>query len=326
MKKRALTGSRTSGSPHLGNYLGAYLPLLKLQSNYQLFFFLADFHALNENPPREEMERNSFEMIATLLACGLDPEKSHIYSQSLVPETVELSWILSCVTPYGMMTRAHSFKDAQAKSKEINMGVFLYPLLMAADILLYDAEVVPVGKDQKQHLEMARDMAQKFNHLYGSELLKLPEALIQEDIPLLPGVDGEKMSKSKNNVISVFNSDKGWKKQVMSIVTGSETLEEAKDPERCHVFTLYKALATPNEVSELAEKYKAGGYGYGHAKLDLLNKIKEIFSPLRDRYHQLMEHPDDLKDILRSGSSQVREIAQEKLHQIHAHVGFLSTK
>ncbi len=223
--KRILTGSRTTGSPHLGNYFGAYKPLIENNyQNSQLFFFLADFHALNEGYSSDQIKKNSLEMTAVLLSLGFDANKHLLFAQSAVPEVAELSWILSCVTPFGMLQRGTTFKDAQAKGSEVNMGVFNYPILMAADILLYDADAVPVGKDQKQHLEMARDMAQRFNHKYG-ETLKVPEPIISESLGLIPGIDGEKMSKSKNNYISLFETDKAWKKQIMNIVTGSESLE-----------------------------------------------------------------------------------------------------
>ncbi len=321
-KKRVLTGSRPSGSPHLGNYFGAYKPLIDLQESYDFFFFLADFHTLNADYTPEQVRGYSYDMIATLLACGLDPSRGLVYAQSSVPEVCELAWMLSCSAPYGMLLRAHSFKDAMAKGTEVNMGVFNYPVLMAADILLYDANVVPVGQDQKQHLEMARDFAQRFNHRYG-EQLTVPEPLISDDVAVVPGADGEKMSKSKNNYVSVFATDTEWKKQIMAIVTGSASLEEPKDPEKCNVFALYKLVAKPAEIAEVAAKYRAGGYGYGHAKLALLEKVKEVFGPMRDRYDDLIKRPDDLRDMILTGSKTARQLAQKKLDSLQQAVGVI---
>lgn len=321
-KKRVLTGSRPSGSPHIGNYFGAYLPIIRLQEQYDFFFFLADFHTLNANYTPAEMRAQSYEMIATLIACGLDPAKGLIYAQSAVPEVTELAWMLACQAPYGMLTRAHSFKDAQAKGNDVNMGVFNYPILMAADILLFDADVVPVGQDQKQHLEMTRDFAQRFNNRYGEHLI-LPEPLISEDVAVVPGADGEKMSKSKNNYISIFATDKEWKKQVMAIVTSLATLEEPKDPTACNVFALYKLLATKDETEVMAAKYRAGNYGFGHAKLELLEKIKERFGPLRDRYNDLMSRPEELRAIIHAGSARARVIAQAKMERLQDAVGVI---
>jgi tryptophanyl-tRNA synthetase len=321
-KKRVLTGSRPSGSPHLGNYFGAYRPLIELQKAYDFFFFLADFHTLNADYTPAQLREYSYEMIATLLACGLDSAAGCIYAQSAVPEVNELAWILSCQAPYGMLLRAHSFKDALAKGQEVNMGVFNYPVLMAADILLYDADVVPVGQDQKQHLEMTRDFAQRFNNRYG-DVLTVPEPLISAEVATVPGLDGEKMSKSKNNYVSIFASDKEWKKQVMAIVTGPASLAEPKDPDTCNVFALYKLLATREEAAAMAEKYRAGGYGYGHAKLELLAKIQQVFGPMRDRYDDWIKRPDDLRDLILGGAKTARRHAVAKLEQVQAAVGVI---
>lgn len=321
-KKRVLTGSRPSGSPHLGNYFAAYEPAIRLSKEYELFFFLADFHALNEGPTPKEMRNHSMDMAATMLACGLDPDKNCFFAQSAAPEVSELSWILSCLTPYGLMQRSVAFKDAQAKNKEVNMGVFNYPILMAADILLYDAHLVPVGKDQKQHLEIARQLAQKFNTKYG-DIFTIPEPLISDDVGLIPGTDGLKMSKSKDNVISIFASDKTWKKQIMGITTSSEGLEEPKNPDECTVFTIYSLLASPDEIELLRDKYLKGGYGFGHAKIDLLNKVKEIFSPKRDIYNDWLSRPDDLRDIMIAGSKKAKKAAIPKLTQVQEAMGLL---
>jgi len=319
---RVLTGSRTTGAPHLGNYFGAFKPAIDLQDKYELFLFLADFHALNERFTRQEMNSQSWEMIATLLACGLDPKRSLLYAQSLVPEVNELVWILACQAPYGMLLRAHSFKDAQAKGLEVNMGLFNYPILMAADILLYDANLVPVGKDQKQHLEMTSDFAQRFNNRYG-EVLVIPEPLISDDVGLVPGIDGEKMSKSKGNHVPIFATDKVWEERVKSIVTDAKGLNDPKDPDSCNVFALYKLLATPEECAEVATKYRAGGYGYGHAKMALLAKLKEVFGPKREKFNELMKRPDDLRDIVTTGSRKARDVAVKKLSKIYDALGLI---
>ena len=319
-KRRVLTGTRPSGSPHLGNYFGAFQPMIKLQDHYEFFFFLADLHALNGTIGPDELRRNSYEMLATLLACGLDPKRGLIFTQSSVPEVSELAWILCCQTPLGMLLRAHSYKDAVSKGIDVNMGVFNYPVLMAADILLYDADIVPVGQDQKQHIEITRDMAQRFNNRYGN-LLTIPEPLISDTVAIILGTDGQKMSKSKNNVVSIFATDKDWKKQIMSIVTDITALEDPKDPERCNVFALYKLVATQDEVQALAEKYAAGHFGYGHAKLELFAKIKERFGPMRDRYFDLIRDHDSLRQIVLEGSKQAREIARSKLDALQGAIG-----
>ena len=321
-KRRVLTGARPSGLPHLGNYYGAFKPLLELQESYDLFFFLADLHALNGSDSAAELRQQSMVMMATLLACGLDPDKSLLYAQSAVPEVCELAWILGCQAPFGMLTRAHSYKDAVAKGLDVNMGVFNYPVLMAADILLFDADVVPVGQDQKQHLEMTRDFAQRFNHRYG-QVLHLPEPRISEELALVPGTDGEKMSKSKHNVVSVFASDADWKRQVMSIVTGTQSLAEAKDPTVCTVYTLYKLLSAAPEAAAMADRYRAGGYGFGHAKAALIDQLKLVFGPMRELYFDWLKRPDDMRDLLLKGSSDARRLAQHKLEQVQAAVGVI---
>jgi tryptophanyl-tRNA synthetase len=322
-KKRVLTGSRPSGSPHIGNYFGAYQPLIELGLNYDHFFFLADFHACNELVKPGKMRQDSLELIAVMLACGLDPKKCTFFAQSAVPEVCELAWILGCVSPYGMMLRSVAFKDAQAKGTEVNMGVFNYPILMAADILLYDTNLVPVGKDQKQHIEMARDFAMRFNNTFGDALMILPEPLISEELPLVPGLDGEKMSKSKNNIISIFATDQEWKKQIMAIKTSSEGLADPKDPDVCNVFRLYCLFANPDEQNEMAENYRKGGYGFGHAKQALLEKVKLKFSTMRESYLEWIQRPDDLRDVILTGSKKARSIAQLKLNTIQEAIGLI---
>jgi tryptophanyl-tRNA synthetase len=321
-KKRVLTGSRATGMPHIGNYFGAYKPAIDLQNRYELFLFLADLHALNEHFSPEENRKNSLIMVASFLACGLDPAKSLLYAQSAVPEVNELSWILSCQVPFGVMARAHSFKDAQAKGIDINMGVFNYPILMAADILLFDANLVPVGQDQKQHLEMARDMAQRFNHRFG-ETLVMPEPMISDAVALVPGTDGEKMSKSKNNTVALFGSDKDWKRQVMNIVTDAKGLADPKNPDTCNVFKIFSLLANETEIAVMREKYVTGGFGYGHAKLELLEKIKIVFSPMRNEFDNWMKRPDELRDMLHEGSRKARQLATAKLDVIQSKLGLI---
>ncbi len=321
--QRVLTGLQPSGSPQLGNYFGAILPAIQLGQQYELFLFMADLHTLNTKMPPAENRKNSLDLAATLLACGLDPSKSVFFPQSAVSEVGELMWYLSCQAPFGLLSRAHAFKDKQAKNVEVNCGLFNYPILMAADILLYDANLVPVGQDQKQHLEMARDLAIRFNNQYG-ELLVVPEPLISDGVGVVPGTDGEKMSKSKNNVISIFATDKVWKSQVMSVKTDSKGLDEPKDPETCVVFQIFKLLGTAAEAEDMASRYRAGGYGYGHAKLALLEKVKERFTPMREAYDRWMARPDDLCDVLRSGSIKAREIARKKIEILHDALGLLS--
>jgi len=319
-KQRVLTGTRPSGKPHLGNYLGAYQPAIELQKSYELFFFLADYHALNEPFTPKEITDQSLDLTATMLACGLNTEQGFFYTQSGVPDVCELAWMLACQAPFGMLSRAHSFKDAQAKGNEVNAGVFNYPVLMAADILLYDAHLVPVGQDQKQHLEIARDLGQRFNNRYG-DMFKIPEPMISQAVAIVPGLDGEKMSKSKGNVIPIFATDKEWKKAVMAIKTDSKGLDDAKDPDACIIYNLFRLLAPAEKVQEMAAKLRGRGYGYGHAKLELLAVIQEKFGPMRDKYLDFMGRPDDLRDVLRAGSQKTRAVAQAKMARIRAAVG-----
>lgn len=325
LKQRVLTGTRSSGKPHLGNYFGAYKPAIDLQKSYELFFFIADFHALNGSETAEQMTEYSYDLVATMMACGLDVERSCFYAQSGVPEVCQLAWILGCQSPYGLLLRAHSFKDAQAKGVEINSGVFNYPVLMAADILLYDAALVPVGQDQKQHLEMARDIAGRFNHRYG-EVFALPKPLISDEVAVIPGLDGEKMSKSKGNVIPIFASDKEWKKAVMAIESDSKGLDEAKDPDSSVIFKLFKLLASKDEVDQMAHNYRSGGYGYGHAKQELLDKIKKTFSEPRDKYLEIVQNKNYLRDIIYEGSARAKIIADAKLDEVFEAVGVIGRR
>ena len=273
---RILTGIQATGTPHLGNILGAIVPAIELskKTENESFLFIANMHTLTQIKDAEVLKKNTYEIAAAWLAFGLDTEKTYFYRQSDIPETCELSWYLSCFFPYQRLTLAHSFKDKADRLGDVNVGLFTYPMLMAADILLYDAEVVPVGKDQLQHLEMARDVGARFNNQMG-EVFVLPQAELQENTKYVPGTDGNKMSKSRGNIINIFLPEKELKKQVMSIETDSTPLEEPKNPDACKVFTIYSLIATEDKTQALREKYLAGNFGYGHAKTELLNLILE---------------------------------------------------
>jgi len=277
---------------------------------------------LNEAYTPAQITEYSLDLTATMLACGLDPNRGCFYTQSGAAEVSQLAWILACQAPIGMLQRAHSYKDAIAKGIEVNMGLFNYPILMAADILIYDATHVPVGKDQKQHLELARDFAQRFNNRYG-EILILPEPIISEQLGVLPGIDGEKMSKSKGNVIPIFGTDKEWKKAVMAIKTDSKGLDDPKVPDSCLIFQFYRLLADREKQDEMAESYRRGGYGYGHAKLALLAALQDYFGTLRERYLKFKKDTDYLRDVLATGAGKAREIALKKLEEVHKATGLV---
>lgn len=320
---RILTGIQATGTPHLGNLLGAIIPAVELskQEGNESFLFIANLHSLTQIKDAKELKQNTYEIAAAWLACGLDTEKTFFYRQSDIPETCELSWHLSCFFPYQRLTLAHSFKDKADRLQDVNAGLFTYPILMAADILLYDAEVVPVGKDQLQHLEIARDVASRFNNQMG-EVLVLPQAELQEDTKYVPGTDGRKMSKSMGNIINIFLSDKELKKQVMSIETDSKSLEEPKDPETDKVFAIYELIATPEQTEELRAKYLAGNFGYGHAKMELLNLIISRFAKERETYHYYITHLDELEAKLQEGAAKTRVIATETIKRVRASLGF----
>jgi len=321
---RILTGIQSSGRPHLGNILGAIRPALALAENpdNESFFFIADFHSLTSLSDGAARRRNVQEVAAAWLACGFDAERNYFYRQSDLPEVTELTWYLNCFTPYPMLTNAHSFKDKSTRLADVNAGLFGYPVLMAADILLYDADQVPVGKDQKQHLEMTRDIAGALNHKMGQDLLHLPEAVIREDLQLIPGTDGQKMSKSYGNTLDIFLPEKALKKQVMSILTDSTPLEEPKNPDSCHVFALYRLLAQEHQVETMRQNYRAGGYGYGHAKKELLGLLLDTFAEERKKYTELMQNPELIEDTLQKGADKVRPIAQAVLSRIREALGF----
>jgi tryptophanyl-tRNA synthetase len=319
---RILTGIKPTGSPHLGNLKGAIEPALQLASQGESFYFIADYHAFTTLHNREEMRRYTHDVAATWLACGLDPKKSCLFAQSDVPEVTELSWLLTCMVGTGTLERGHAYKAALEREEEsIGAGILFYPVLMAADILLYDTNLVPVGKDQKQHVEMAKDMAQSFNAKFG-ETLVLPEAYIREDVAVIPGIDGQKMSKSYNNHIMVFSSSKVLKKRIGEIVTDSKSLEEPKDPSTCNVFAIYKHFATPDQQAELAARYRAGNFGYGHAKLALFELLEGQLSGPRARYENLMAQPDELDAILSDGAKAARVVAQGVLERVREAAGF----
>ena len=320
---RILTGVQSTGTTHLGNLLGAILPAIKMANNpeNEAFLFIADMHSLTQIKNGDELRENTYSTAATWLACGLDIKKSVFYRQSDVPQTTELTWYLSCFFPYQRLTLAHSFKDKSDRLGDVNAGLFSYPMLMAADILLYDAEIVPVGKDQLQHLEMTRDVANRFNNLVG-ETLVAPKAKIQENTKLVPGTDGKKMSKSRNNMINIFLSDKKLRKQIMSIKTDSKGLEEPKDPDNDNVFNLYKLLATDTQIEKMRVNYEGGNYGYGHAKQALYELIIDQFSGVRERYHHFMNNKNEIDEALKIGATKAATVADDVLKRVRTKIGY----
>ena len=320
--KRSLSGIQPSGTLHLGNYFGAMKQFIENQDKYEGFYFVADYHSLTSLTKPELLRESTKNIILDYLALGLDPEKCTLFLQSDVPEHVELSWLLSNVTPVGLMERGHSYKDKIAKGLFPNTGLLTYPILMAADILIYDSEVVPVGKDQKQHLEMARDIAMKFNQQYGVEFFKLPEPLIMENLAVVPGTDGQKMSKSYGNTINMFAPKNVLKKQVMSIVTDSAELEAPKNPDN-NISQLYKLFVSEEKYQEMRAKFMAGGYGYGHAKKELLEAILEYFKDARARREELEKNPEYIEEVLRKGALKAREIARKKITEAKQIVGLM---
>lgn len=319
---RILTGIQATGTPHLGNLLGAIIPAIELSkhSESESFLFIANMHTLTQIKNAEDLRRNTYEIAAAWLACGLDTEKTYFYRQSDIPEVCELSWYLSCFFPYQRLTLAHSFKDKADRLEDVNVGLFTYPILMAADILLYDAEIVPVGKDQLQHLEMARDVGARFNHQMG-EVFVLPKAELQESTKYVPGTDGNKMSKSRGNIINVFLPEKQLKKQIMSIETDSTPLEEPKNPDTCKVFTIYSLIAELEQTEELRKKYLAGNFGYGHAKTELFQLILEKFKKERETFDYYMNHLDELEAKLQEGAAKTRAVAAETLKRVRKSLG-----
>lgn len=320
---RVLTGIQSTGTPHLGNLLGAILPAIEMSegASNDSFLFIADMHSLTQIKEGETLRQNTYQVAAAWLACGLDAERTVFYRQSDIPEVTELAWYLSCFFPYQRLTLAHSFKDKADRLADVNAGLFSYPMLMAADILLYDAEVVPVGKDQLQHLEMTRDVASRFNHKMG-ETLVLPQDELRESTKLVPGTDGNKMSKSRDNIINIFLPEKKLRKQVMGIQTDSTALEDPKDPDTCNAFAIYALLASEAEIQTMRENYQAGGYGYGHAKQAVFEKILERFAKERAEFDRLMSNLDEVDAALSRGAERARAIAQEVLKRVRAKVGY----
>lgn len=322
---RILTGIQSTGTPHLGNILGAIKPAIEMSNNgdNESFLFIADMHSLTQIKDGDVMRENTYSVAATWLAFGLDTSKTVFYRQSDVPECAEMAWYLSCYYPYSRLALAHSFKDKSDRLEDVNGGLFTYPMLMASDILLYDAHLVPVGKDQLQHLEMTRDVASRINHQCGEELLVLPEAKIQSDTQLIIGTDGEKMSKSRNNFINIFDTDKALKNTInKKVVTDASALEDSKEPEGAAVFELYKYVASSSQVAEMAGKLKAGGYGWGHAKKDLLDAIIEEFSAAREKYNYFMENKSELDRVLEEGAEKARKVARATLKRVRSKIGY----
>lgn len=311
--KRSLSGIKSTGKPHLGNYLGMLRPAIDLQDDYEAFYFVAEYHALTTERDPAAMRESTHMITANFLAFGLDPDRAAFFRQSAVPEVNELAWMLSCVTNMGVLQRAHAYKAAKDEGieNEIPHGLFAYPVLMAADILIYDSDIVPVGSDQIQHVEMTRLMARHFNAAYGGEFLKVPEPRVQKDVATVPGIDGRKMSKSYGNIIEPLTTSKKLRKQVMKIATDSTPMEEPMDPTDCNVFALYKLFSDEAEQAELAEKYARSDFGYGHAKQTLYEKMDAYFEPYREKYDKLIADPDYLDDVLEAGAKKVRPIVDD---------------
>lgn len=319
---RILTGIQSTGVPHLGNILGAIIPAIEMANIQEeaSYLFIADLHSLTQIKDPKQLKENTQATAAAWLAFGLDIEKSIFYRQSDVAQVTELAWYLNCLFPYQRLTLAHSFKDKADRLEDVNAGLFTYPMLMAADILLYDAEVVPVGKDQLQHIEMARDVAQRFHAVYG-ETFVLPEARINEQTMYVTGTDGHKMSKSKNNTINIFTDEKTLKKQIMGIISDSKSLEDPKDPSTDATFALYKLIASQEQIEEMSAHYLAGNYGYGHAKKALLELVLETYKTPRSQYDYLMQHTDELEAQLLIGAQKAREKASEVLARVRSTIG-----
>jgi len=322
---RVLTGIQSSGRPHLGNILGAIVPAIELtkRDNNESFIFIADFHSLTTIKDGALRRENTLAVAAAWLAFGLDISKTVFYRQSMIPEVAELTWYLSCFTPFPMLANAHSFKDKSDRLADVNAGLFTYPVLMAADILLYSANIVPVGKDQLQHLEITRDIASSFNHKMEEEIFTVPEARISEDVMIIPGTDGQKMSKSYNNYIDIFLPEKELKKNINSIITDSTPLEEPKDPDACNVYKLYALVANPAQTAELRSKYLSGNFGYGHAKKEFLDLILSKYAEERRLFDYYMSHPNELEAKLAEGEARAGVIAKNILQKVREKLGFL---
>jgi tryptophanyl-tRNA synthetase len=320
---RILTGVQSTGTPHLGNILGAILPAIEMSKNREneSFLFIADMHSLTQIKDGKRLRENTYSTAATWLAFGLDTEKTVFYRQSDVPQVTELSWYLSCYFPYQRLTLAHSFKDKSDRLEDVNSGLFFYPMLMAADILLYDAEIVPVGKDQLQHVEMTRDVANRFNHVMGKTLVP-PLAKIQEGTMYVPGTNGGKMSKSQGNIIDIFLPEKKLRKQIMKIETDSTPMEEPKNPDTCNLFSLYKLIASDDQVIKMHSNYEGGNYGYGHAKQDFFELLLDRFSKERERYDYFMNNLNEIDTVLSVGAEKAMIIANTVLSRVRSKIGY----
>lgn len=324
---RIISGIQPSGVIHLGNYFGMIKPAIEIQEGAETFLFIADYHALTSLPDPQQLKKRIREVAIDWLACGINPEKTIFFRQSDIPQVPELTWILSCSTSIGLLERCHSYKDKIAHGFSPNHGLFSYPVLMAADILIYKSNIVPVGKDQKQHVEVARDIAQRFNNKYGN-IFPLPEERIRVEVP---GTDGQKMSKSYNNTLEIFGNEKAIQKSIMRIVTDSKTVEEPKTPESCIVFALYRLFASPPSASlragesaaaeKMAEKYRAGGYGYGQAKQELFEIFWEYFRPFRKRREELIADPGFVESVLQKGAEKARNVAEATLQEVRRSIG-----
>ncbi|MDR7131921.1 tryptophanyl-tRNA synthetase [Algoriphagus sp. 4150] len=321
---RVLTGIQSSGRPHMGNILGAIVPAIELinENKEESFIFIADLHSLTTSKDGELRKQNTLAVAAAWLAFGLDISRTTFYRQSRRPEVTELAWYLNCFTPFPMLANAHSFKDKAEKLSDVNAGLFTYPVLMAADILLYSADLVPVGKDQMQHLEMTRDIASTFNRIVGEDILTIPEARIDEVVKTIPGTDGQKMSKSYNNFIDIFLPEKALKKNVNSIVTDSKELEEPKDPDTDNVFKLYSLIATEEQTQQMRANYEGGNYGYGHAKKELLELILNKYRKERELFDFYMSHPEEIEIKLAAGEEKAKAVGAEILDKVRAKLGF----
>jgi len=317
---RILSGIQPSGKLHIGNYFGAMRQHIELQAENECFYFIADFHALTSSPDPAKLKANSLDVTADYIALGLDTDKTVFWRQSDVPEVTELTWILSCITPMGLLQRCTSYKDKVAQGLSPNHGLFAYPVLQAADILIYDSELVPVGADQKQHIEVTRDIAVRFNNKFG-EILVLPKEHIIESVAVVPGIDGRKMSKSYDNTIEIFEPEKQLTKKVMKIVTDSTPVEEPKDPDKCNVFALLKLVAEPEELAEWDQKYRAGGTGYGAVKKRLAGLLIEYFKPYRQKRAELADNLDYVEQVLKAGAERAGAVARQTLSRVRRAVG-----
>ncbi len=323
--KTILSGIQSSGKLHLGNYFGALRQHIQMQEQGDAFYFIANYHSLTSINDGEQIRQNTIDVALDYLALGLDPEKCTFFVQSDVPQVAELAWILGTFCPVSLMEKGVAYKDKVGQGLSPNIGLFTYPILQAADILIYHSDLVPVGQDQKQNIEICRDLARKFNHNYGDEYLKLPEEHIVESVAIVPGVDGRKMSKSYGNTINIFDEGKNLKKKVMSIKTDSTPLDEPKDPENCNVFALIKLFADEEKQKEIAEKYREGGYGYGHAKKELLAMIEEYFAEARERRKELSQDLDRVHDILQEGGEKARKRAETVMEPIREATGLFKS-